>query len=53
MTLAELRTLKNKYPGLKAEKRDLEDEKEELENKTERWIYLNDLADRINAEKNR
>ena len=26
---------------------------EELENKTERWIYLNDLADRINAEKNR
>ena len=26
---------------------------EELENKTERWIYLNDLADRINAKKNR
>ena len=26
---------------------------EELENKTERWIYLNDLADRINAEKNK
>lgn len=34
MTLAELRTLKNKYPGLKAEKLDLEDEKEEIENKT-------------------
>lgn len=34
MTLAELRTLKNKYPGLKAEKLDLEDEKTEIENKT-------------------
>ena len=26
---------------------------EELDQKTERWIYLNDLADRIEAEKNR
>ena len=25
----------------------------ELEEKTERWIYLNDLADRIEAEKNK
>lgn len=34
MTLAELRKLKNKYPGLKAEKLALEDEKIEIENKT-------------------
>lgn len=34
MTLAELRTLRNNYPGLKIEKLDLEDEKAEIEQKT-------------------